>query len=115
VVGRRVHRWVRIDQAPVDRSVQHLAQRLRRLEAVTLRDRQPPRAVPYITKGGKKRVDVPVNLAVYADGQWIATLDTVDGRVLRGPDAESLALWMRRVHEGLAKSANQEVPKEEKA
>ena len=66
-------------------------------------------AIPYVTGGGKKRVDVPMNLAVYEDGQWVAELDTVGGRVLRGPDAESLALWMRRVHDGLAQSANQEV------
>jgi hypothetical protein len=64
---------------------------------------------PYTTRSGKGRTDADAAITVYADGQWLVHLDP--RRQMRGPDAESLKLWVSRMYDDLVTEAKAEEAK----
>jgi hypothetical protein len=61
---------------------------------------------PYVTRSGKGRTDADAAITVYADGQWLVHLDPA--RQMRGPDGDSLKLWIERMYDDFVKEAKAE-------
>ena len=64
---------------------------------------------PYTTGSGRGRTDANADITVYADGQWLVHLDPP--RQMRGPDAESLKLWLGRMYDDFVDEAKAEQAK----
>ena len=64
---------------------------------------------PYMTGPGKGRTDADATITVYADGQWLVHLNPP--RQMRGPDADSLKLWIGRMYDDFVAEAKAEEAK----
>jgi hypothetical protein len=67
------------------------------------------RGRPYLTGPGRGRTDADATITVYADGQWLVHLNPP--RQMRGPDVESLKLWIGRMYDDFVKEAKAEKAK----